>query len=138
VIIVASGPVSVAYHDVSISGSVNAGSSTVVYLPPSTTLDLTASSSALLTTFNGWSNVVNSSGTSTSLLVSGPVTIVSNSGYDYHGIILALAIAVSAIAATIVLARRRIAGRAPPSTAEEVDAPGPFGGHASKPGTPKI
>jgi len=138
VTVVAGGPVSVAYRDGSISGSVNAGSSTVVYLPPSTALNLTASSSALLTTFNGWSGAVNSSGTSTSLLVSGPVTVVSNSGYDYPGIILALAIAVSAIAATVVLARRRITGGTPASKVGGVDPSGSTGAPASGPGMVKI
>jgi hypothetical protein len=118
----ATGPVSISYHDGSTSGSVVAGTTTEVYVPPSSVLSLTASSAPLLTVFGGWSGASNSSGTTTSLAVAGPATIRSNSGYDYAGIILALGIALIAAAATLWLARKR---RSPRPAADAGEDRGP-------------
>jgi hypothetical protein len=108
VVIYAAGPMSVSYSDGSVSGAVPAGTRTEVYVPPSSTLSLTASNIALLTTFKGWNGASNSSSTSISLVVGGPAIVTSNSGYNYVGIgILVLAIALVAVAATLALARRR-------------------------------
>jgi hypothetical protein len=116
------GPVSVSYHDGSSSGSVAAGTTTEVYVPPSSVLSLTASSAPLLTVFSGWSGASNSSGTTTSLVVGGPATIRSNSAYDYAGIILAVGIALIAAAATLWLARKR---HSPGALADTGEHPGP-------------
>jgi hypothetical protein len=124
VVIDATGPDSVSYNDGPSSGSLAGGSSTRVYVPPSSVLSLTASNSAPLTTFAGWSGVGNSSGTTASLLVNGPATVTSESGYNFGGIILALGIALVAIAATLALIRKRwstsVSGHASESTDGQV------------------
>ena len=115
----AKGPESVSYSDGSYSGSVSGGTSKVVYLPPSSVVSVTASNAALLTTFGGWSGSSNTSKNTISLQVAGPETISSNSGYDYGGIILVLGIAVIAVAATVVLERKRRSPRAASITRDD-------------------
>jgi len=103
----ADGPVSVSYSDGSKSGAVSGGSSTVVYLPPASSLSLTASNAELLTTFSGWSRASNSSAGATSVLVAGPATVISSSAYDYAGIGALIAVIVLITAVTIMLLRRK-------------------------------
>ena len=108
VAIFATGPMSVSYSDGSVSGTVPTGTMSEVYVPPSSTLSLTAPNIAFLVAFKGWSGASNSTSTSTSFLVDGPAAITANSEYNYVGIgILALAIVLVTIAATIALIRRR-------------------------------
>jgi len=102
----ANGPVSVSYTDGSKSGTVSGGSSTMVYLPSSSTLSLTASSAELLTTFGGWDGANKSSGVTTSVLVVGPAMVISNSSYDYAGIGALIAVIVLIVAVTIALLKR--------------------------------
>lgn len=104
----ADGPMSVSYSDGPVSGIAPASTSTKVYVPPSSTLNLAAPGITFLTTFKGWSGASNSSSTSTSFVVDGPAVVISNSGYDYVRLgILTLAIALVVITATLALARRR-------------------------------
>ncbi len=108
VTIVTTGPDPVTYQDGPISGTVPAGAKVEVYVPPSSTLNLKASSMVFLATFNGWSGASSSSGTGASLTVDGPGLVMTNSEYNYSGIgILVLAIALAAVIAIVVFARRR-------------------------------
>jgi len=104
----AMGPVSVSYSDGSVSGSVPAGARAEVFVPPSSAISLTASSFAFLTTFSGWSGASNSSNTSTSFAVDGPVVVTSGSQYNYVAIvILVVVISLVAVVTAIALTRRR-------------------------------
>jgi hypothetical protein len=99
---------SVSYGDGSVSGAAPAGTSTEIYVPPSSTLNLAALSVTFLITFKGWSGASDSTSTKTSFVVDGPAVITSSSEYNYVGIgILALIIALVVIAGTLALARRR-------------------------------
>ena len=103
----ATGPISVSYSDGSVSGSTHAGAKAEVFVPPSSTMSLTASNFGFLTTFGGWSGASNSSDTSTSFVVEGPVVVASASEYDYFAIvILVVVISVVAAATALVLAKR--------------------------------
>jgi hypothetical protein len=103
----ANGPDSVFYHDGSISGTISAGTQSVVYVPPSSNLSLTASNTAFLATFSGWSGAISSSHAQTTFAVDGPATIASNSQYDYEIVAIAAIIILAAVGAIVVLARRK-------------------------------
>ena len=108
------GPMSVSYSDGSVSGTVSAGAETEVYVPPLSTLSLTASSLAFLETFQGWRGANNSSDTSTSVLIEGPESITSNSQYYYQGIgIVSMVLVIAAIAGTLGLRARRLKSTTP-------------------------
>ena len=103
----AAGPSSVSYSDGSVSGMVAGGSTTEVYVPPSSTLKLSGSSIPFLTGFTGWNGASNSTSTAVSILVSGPVAISGVSSYDYLGIGAFAVLVALIVAATFVLVRRR-------------------------------
>jgi hypothetical protein len=111
VTIYATGPVSISYSDGSVTGSVSAGGMTEVYVPPSSTIGLTASSFSFLTTFSGWTGASNSSNTGTSFVVEGPVAVASSSQYNYFGIVIIVAfVALVAAVTTLALTRRHSKG----------------------------
>ena len=111
VVIDANGPVSVSYSDGSVSGSVPGGKTVQVFVPPSSTISLTASDAGFLTTFSGWSGASTLTSTSVSLLVDAPATMTSNSGYNYAEIgVLAVVIALVLGAVALALSKRRGAG----------------------------
>jgi len=113
----AAGPVSVSYSDGAVSGSVGGGATTEVYVPPDSTMTLTASNDAFLTAFNGWIGAVNSSNTQTSFVVESPAVVLSGSGYNYVaiGLLVAMVGAVAVVAALVLKRRRSMLGRAAPS-----------------------
>ncbi|MDA4114313.1 MAG: hypothetical protein OK474_09725 [Thaumarchaeota archaeon] len=104
--VTSTGPVSIAYLDGSTSGSVPAGTSTVIYVPPSSTLTLSASSAPFLYSFSGWSGASSSTATSISLAVNGPESVTGNSSYSYSDIAI-IAVAVTVVALAALLASRR-------------------------------
>ena len=106
------GPSSVSYSDGSVSGTVPAGSTGVVYVPPASELSLTGSSIPFWTSFSGWSGATNATSSSITIPVNGPVTINATSGYNILGIggfLLVLAIGV--VTASLLWGRRRSLGR---------------------------
>ena len=102
----ATGPVSVSYNDGIVSGSVPSGARAEVFVPPSSAMSLTASGFAFLSTFSGWSGASNSSSTSTSFVVEGPVTVSAGSQYDYLSIVI-LVVVISLVAVVTALGLRR-------------------------------
>ena len=108
----ASGPSSVSYKDGSISGTVSAGGTEEVPVPPGSVLSLTGSSIPLWTSFSGWRGASNSTSQSITIQVSSPVTLNASSGYYIPGIAgLILVLAAVAGAATTFWRRRHLPGR---------------------------
>jgi len=104
----ASGPSSVSYSDGPVSGTVSAGATEVVYVPPASNISLTGSSIPLWTSFSGWGGTSNSTTSSIAIQVNGPVDIRGSSGYDIPGIGgLFLVLAVVIGAATLFWRRGR-------------------------------
>jgi hypothetical protein len=103
----AAGPSSLSYSDGPVSGTVSGGTSTEVYVPPSSTLKITGSSVPFLTGFTGWSGASNSTSTTVSILVSGPAAVRGVSTYDYLGIGTFAILVALIVAATFALVRRR-------------------------------
>jgi len=102
------GPVSVSYQDGSVSGAVPAGKTSVVYVPPSSTISLTASPTPLFYSFEGWKGAASSSGASVSLRIAGPAAVTAESGYDLTGVsAVALAVALIGLGALLVVRRSR-------------------------------
>jgi len=90
-----SGPSSVSYSDGAVSGTVSAGTTEVVYVPPGSALSLTGSTIPLWTSFSGWRGASNSTSSSITISVNRPVAINASSGYDLLGLggfILVLAV----------------------------------------------
>jgi len=110
VTIEAGGPVSVSFSDGSVSGSVPAGARAVVYVAPNSTMGLTASDTAFLTSFRGWNGASNSSNADTAFVVESPGVVLSNSQYDYVGIVF-LAMVVGLVAVSVALVLRRKSSR---------------------------
>ncbi|MGA2665740.1 MAG: hypothetical protein ABSF83_12445 [Nitrososphaerales archaeon] len=109
VTISSAGPVSVSYQDGSVSGTVPAGKTSMVYVPPSSTISLTASPTPLLYSFEGWRGAVTSSGASVSLRVSGPASATAESGYDLTGVLaVVLAVVLIGLGALLVVRRSRV------------------------------
>lgn len=133
VTIIASGPSSVSYKDGSVSGTVSAGATEVLSVPPGSALTLTGSSLPLLTSFSGWHGASNSTTESVTLQVSGPVTLNGSSAYNIPGIVgLLLALTVVVVAAAAFWRGRRSLGR--PKTAANsasVATPSPTGSSKS-------
>ncbi len=98
----ASGPSSVSYSDGSVSGTVSAGATEVVYVPPASALSLTGSSIPFWTTFSGWRGASNSTSSSITITVSDSLVINASSGYNFLGIggsILVIAVIIGAVTA---------------------------------------
>jgi len=106
------GPISVSYQDGSASGTVASGKSITVYVPPQSTLTLTASAAPFLYSFEGWSGAGSSTQRSLLLSVSGPAVVVASSSYNYLVLALILLAIVVVLLVAIVAARsrRRTAG----------------------------
>ncbi len=108
VTVTASGPVAVSYQDGTISGRVAAGTSSVVYVPASSTMSLSAGSAPLFYSFTGWSGAVSSKGSSVSLSVDAPESVMAGSSYDYASIaIVSLAAILIVVVALLALTRSR-------------------------------
>jgi hypothetical protein len=110
VTVTASGSASVSYRDGSVSGSVGAGTSSVVYVPIRSNLTLVASSSPLLYSFGGWSGASASTDPTITLLVTGPESVTATSSFNLLVIggvlLLAILIALGLVYA-LVRSRRR-------------------------------
>jgi Divergent InlB B-repeat domain len=113
--ITSTGPVSIAYQDGSTSGTVSSGTSSVVYVPPSSTLSLSASSVPFLYSFTGWSGDSSLTGTSVSLVVNGPESVTGNSSYNYTDIAVILVVVILIALAAVFAIRTR--SRNPAGTA---------------------
>jgi len=112
VTIYVSGPSSVSYSDGSASGTVSAGATEVVYVPPASALSLTGSGIPFWTSFSGWRGATNSTSSSITISVNGPAVIDASSGYDFLGIggsLLVIAVIVGM--ATALWRRRHSLGR---------------------------
>jgi hypothetical protein len=101
----AEGPVSIAYQDGSTSGTVSAGTRTVVHVPPNSTLSLTASPAPFLYSFTGWSGATTSSSPGVSFSVNGPEAVTAKSSYSYTDIAIILAVAILIILGVILALR---------------------------------
>jgi hypothetical protein len=112
------GPSAVSYSDGLASGTVAAGTTEVVYVPPSSILKVIGSSIPLFTQFEGWKGASNATGTSTSFVVEAPGVITSESGYDYLGIGAFALVVVLIAVASAWLARRQLTSRARPPADE--------------------
>jgi hypothetical protein len=103
--VIADGPVSVSYQDGSTSGTVSAGTRTVVYLPPNSTLSVRASPAPFLYSFTGWSGANTSNNPSTSFLVNVPEAVTANSSYSYSDIAIILVVAILILLGVILALR---------------------------------
>jgi hypothetical protein len=101
----ADGPVSITYQDSSTSGTVSAGARTVVYVPPNSTLSLSASPAPFLYSFKGWSGASTSSSPSVALAVNGPEAVTASSSYSYIDIAIILAVSILIILGVILALR---------------------------------
>jgi hypothetical protein len=108
----AMGPSSVSYSDGNVSGTVPGGTTREVYVPPSSTLKLTASVVPFFTEFSGWSGATDSSSGTVSMMVVSPATINSASGYDYAGIVMFAAVLAIIVAGMVIILRRTRSARA--------------------------
>lgn len=93
------GPSSVSYSDGSVSGTVPAGATEVVYVPPASALSLAGSGIPFWTSFSGWRGASNSTSSRITIPVNGPMVINASSTYDFLGIggfLLVLAVIIGA------------------------------------------
>ena len=104
--VTATGPLSISYQDGSTSGTVSAGTSTVLYVPPSSTLSLRASSPPFLYSFSGWTGASSSTAPGISLVVNGPEAVTANSSYNYFEIAIILVAAILIVLGAILAVRR--------------------------------
>jgi hypothetical protein len=91
VTVTSNGPVSLAYSDGSNSGTISAGTSAVIYVPPNSTMSLKESSTPFFYSFSGWSGASSASESSISLAVSGPESLTADSSYNYAAIAIVVA-----------------------------------------------
>ena len=106
----AEGGGSVAYSYGSTSGTVLAGSSRTIYVPPGTVVALTASANSASQGFGGWSGAASGSSASTTVQVTAPGTVVAHFGPDLllvGGLSLLVVAVVLAVVLVLVLRRRR-------------------------------
>ncbi len=91
--ITATGSVNIDYRFGTTSGTVPAGTSSEIFVNPTSAVNLTATPTSFLYSFNAWSGASVSGASSISLVVSEPQSITAGSGYNYVpiGVIVALA-----------------------------------------------
>ncbi len=104
--VTATGPLTISYQDGSASGNVPAGTSTVVYAAPSSTLSLRASSPPFLYSFTGWNGASSSTASDISLTVNGPEAVTANSSYNYLDIVIILVAAILIVMGALLAVRR--------------------------------
>lgn len=100
---------SASYSDGSIVGTVKAGSSETIYVPPSSRFDVSAAPSSFLYQFNKWSGASTSTTLSTALTPSTPSTVVADFGYNIPviGLGSAVIVVIAVAALYFALLRRR-------------------------------
>jgi hypothetical protein len=120
--VTSSGPISVSYQDESVSGVVSAGGSSVIYVPPSSNITLSASSPPFLYSFTGWSGAASSHASSITLQVNGPESERADSSYNYQDITMILAAAIL-VAMGVLLTIRKPRRQVLTSEKETVGSP---------------
>jgi hypothetical protein len=105
------GSVSYAYGVV--SGAVPSGGSATIYVPPGTTVRLTASPDSWANAFNGWSGGAGGGATTTSVSVDGPAVVMAAFGPNPSLIAVLAVLPVAAALLVVLWARRRRRPRSP-------------------------
>ena len=106
---------STSYSDGSIAGTVSSGSSATVYVPPSSTLDLSESpASSLLYQFNGWSGASSASNSVISVNATTPSTVEAEFGYNivFIGLSGGAVVVIVALAFFVISRRKKISNPA--------------------------
>jgi hypothetical protein len=111
--ITAAGSVNVEYQFGSTSGTVPAGSTSEIFVDPTSPLMLTATPTSLLYSFDGWSGASASGASSISLLVGEPQSITASSGYNYIPIVVIAALGGSIAVAWVVRGNRKKPANSP-------------------------
>src|SRR5579875_444260 len=103
----AAGQGSITYQSGAQSGSVGAGQSATIYLPPGSQVNLTESPSSILYAFSEWSGAVAGSARSTTFVVSAPVSVYAHFDNNYLFLTLVGVIVVVLIVGGLLASRRR-------------------------------
>lgn len=98
---------SITYRSVSASGTISAGQSYTLYLPPGSLVNLSESPSSVLYSFSGWGGALTGSAGTASLTVSSPVAVQARFGYNYIVLALVAIILVAVVAGSALASRRR-------------------------------
>jgi hypothetical protein len=86
---------------------ISAGTSTVIYVPPNSTISLKASTAPPFYSFNGWSGASTASGPSISMAVSGPESLTADSSFNYVTIAIIVAVVVMIMLGGRLASRRK-------------------------------
>ena len=111
--ITATGSVNVDYRFGTTSGTVWAGTSSEVFVDPTSAVNLTATPTSLLYSFAGWSGASASGASSISLVVSEPQSIAAGSGYNY--VPIGVIVALIGLVAVVLVVRMSLKKSADPS-----------------------
>jgi hypothetical protein len=100
---------SVRYLCGAVSGAIEEGTNSTLYLPLGENLTLTATPSSVLQVFQAWSGDVTGKAERTSLVIQGPATVTAAFGVNIVGIAEAVAAgaAVAAVVLALFMTRRR-------------------------------
>jgi hypothetical protein len=105
--IVAGSSASVTFSYGATAGTVPAGKASVIYVPPSSNVTLTAEPTSFAYSFDGWTGASTSTASTVVLGVNEPQTMIARSGYDYLNIGgIVVAIIILAVGITLALVRR--------------------------------
>ena len=98
---------SVSFSYGSVSGTVRAGTSVTIFVPPGTTVALSATPSSLADGFGGWAGAEPSGSSSSSIRVEGPAVVTASFGANVGFVGVILAIVLAAVALLVLAVRRR-------------------------------
>ncbi len=107
---------SVVYSYGTVAGTVGAGSSVTIFVPPGTTVTLSATPSSFVDAFGSWTGAAPAASSGASVQVSGPAVVSASFGLNlvFVGGLLAVILVVVAAVALLVFARRRKKDPPPP------------------------
>jgi len=122
VLLSASGGGSVQYAYDQNSGTIESGDSTTLYVPPDTTVSVSASPSSFIYSFNKWTGASTASSSQSSIIVASPVTLTAGFGPNFSSLgAMAALIAVAALGGFWMMRRKLAPAAAPqaPSSSDE-------------------
>jgi hypothetical protein len=104
------GAVSYTYPTASSTGTVSAGSTSIVYLPLGTQVSVVANPSSSLSAFSGWTGAVSGTSSQITVVLDSPKAI--NAGFSSNlviiGAIIGGFVVIVAVASVLILRRRRV------------------------------